>query len=139
MQMAYPEALIKKYTSLENTQRAARFAIVSESGQGMFVTINPYIGELLGEIDRDDSIYNLANDIHGTLLIGDIDDHLIEIVASLIVTLIVSGLHLWCPTDNTSKARLFKLRLSSGKRIFWRDLHANLMLITSVFAISGLS
>ena len=143
VQLAYPQAIIKQYITPENAQRAARFAIVSKNGQGLFITINPYTGDILGKIDRDNSIYNLANDIHGTLLIGDTGDRLIEIAASLMVILIVSGLYLWWPTDNASKSGLFKIRLSSGKRIFWRDFHANLGLITSIFllffVISGLA
>ncbi|PKG39817.1 PepSY-associated TM helix domain-containing protein [Psychromonas sp. Urea-02u-13] len=143
VQLSYPDASIKQYITPENSERVARFAIVSASGQGLFVTINPYTGDILGKIDRDNSIYNWANGIHGTLLIGENGDRLIEIAASLMVILIVSGLYLWWPTDNASKAGLFKLRLSSGKRIFWRDLHANLGLVTSVFllffVISGLS
>jgi uncharacterized iron-regulated membrane protein len=143
VQLIYPNATIKQYITPENPKRAARFAIISASGQGLFITVNPYTGDVLGEIDRDNSIYNWANEIHGTLLIGDSGDRLIEIAASLMVILIVSGLYLWWPTDKASKAGFFKLRLNSGKRIFWRDFHSNLGLITSVFllffVISGLS
>ena len=143
VKIAYPDATIKQYITPENDLRASRFAIVSASGQGLFVTVNPYTGELLGEIDRDNSIYNLANDIHGTLLIGDTGDRLIEIAASLMVILIISGIYLWWPTDSASKAGLFKIRFNSGKRILWRDLHANIGLLTSAillfFVISGLS
>ena len=143
VQAAYPQATVKQYLTPETSKRAGRFAIQTANGQGLFVTVNPYSGEVLGEIDRDDNINTLANDIHGTLLIGDTGDRLIEIAASLLIILIVSGIYLWWPTDAASKAGMLKIRFNKGKRILWRDLHANIGLLTSVililFVISGLT
>jgi len=143
VQTTYPEATIKQYITPESSQRAGRFAIQTTTGQGLFITVNPYSGEILGEIDRDDNINTLANDIHGTLLIGDTGDRLIEIAASLLIILIVSGVYLWWPTDAASKAGMLKVRYNKGKRILWRDLHANIGLLTSVilmlFVVSGLT
>lgn len=140
---AYPGASITQYVTPESEQRASRFAIETPNGSNLFITVNPYTGDILGEIDRGDSINNFANDIHGTLLIGDMGDRLIEVAASLIIILIISGLYLWWPTDNASKAGMLRIRFSKGKRVIWRDLHANIGLVTSavllLFVISGLS
>ncbi|MCG7499978.1 PepSY domain-containing protein [Vibrio sp. Of7-15] len=139
----YPEATIKQYITPPSSEEASRFSIVTEQDQGLFITVNPYTGEVLGEINRDDSWYALANEVHGTLLIGDTGDRLIEIAASLSVVLLITGLYMWWPRDNASKAGMLKVRLSSGSRIFWRDLHANLGMLTSLFfvffLVSGLS
>jgi len=143
VQTAYPDATVKQYLTPETPQRAGRFAIQTAAGKGLYITVNPYTSEILGEIDRDDNINTLANDIHGTLLIGDTGDHLIEIAASLLVILIVSGIYLWWPTDTASKAGILTIRFNKGKRILWRDLHANIGLLTAgillLFVISGLS
>lgn len=117
--------------------------MVTAEGHGLFVTVNPYTAEVLGLLDRDNNLYTLANDIHGTLLIGDIGDRLIELAASFAVILIVSGTYMWWPRDNASRAGALRIRMTSGKRTFWRDLHANLGVITSLFLLlfllSGLS
>jgi len=140
---AYPTVTVTQFVTPENSHRASRFAVSTVTGQGLFITVNPYTGNVLGEIDRDNNINNMANDIHGTLLMGDLGDRLIEIAASLLIILIVSGIYLWWPTDRASKAGMFKVRLKRGRAIIWRDLHANIGLLTSaillLFVLSGLS
>lgn len=143
VQQAYPQATIHQYLTPKQPEDAARFAVVTADGHGLFVTVNPYTAEVLGSLDRDNNLYTLANEIHGTLLIGDIGDRLIELAASFAVILIVSGAYMWWPRDNASRAGALRVRMTSGKRTFWRDLHANLGILTSVFLLlfllSGLS
>ncbi|MDW1892235.1 PepSY domain-containing protein, partial [Vibrio sp. Vb1574] len=85
----------------------------------------------------------LMNNIHGTLLIGELGDRLIEISASLGILLLVSGLYLWLPRDNASRSGFLKIRVAQGSRIVLRDVHANLggvlSLVLLFFLISGLS
>ncbi|KDM93367.1 PepSY-associated TM helix domain-containing protein [Photobacterium galatheae] len=143
VQQAYPDATIKQYLTPKQPEDVSRFAVVSAAGQGLFVTVNPYTAEVLGSLDRDNNLYAWAESIHGTLLMGDMGDRLIELAASFAVILIVSGAYLWWPRDNASKAGMFRIRLTRGKRTFWRDLHANLGVVTAVFLLlfllSGLS
>jgi uncharacterized iron-regulated membrane protein len=112
-------------------------------GESVLVTVDPYRALVLGEIDRSNSWYQLANDIHGTLLIGQWGDYLIEVSASLSILLLISGIYMWLPTDNAAKAGFLKVRFASGSRIVMRDLHANLGGILSVvlllFLLSGLA
>lgn len=138
-----PEATIKQYLPPKTPEDVSRFAVVTQQGEGLFVTVNPYQAQVLGSIPRDNTMYQLANDIHGTLLIGETGDRLIELAASFGVILLVSGLYLWWPRDNASRAGMFRLRLGQGKRTFWRDAHANVGVVTGVFLLlfllSGLS
>ncbi|SGZ01193.1 PepSY-associated TM helix domain-containing protein [Moritella viscosa] len=140
---AYPNAMVTQFIPAKSSDLANRFSIKLESGQTLFVTVNPYNGEVLGTIDRSDSWYELANDIHGTLLLGDWGDYLIEIAASLGVILLVTGVYLWLPRDKASKAGFLKIRMTSGPRILMRDLHANigglLSFVLLFFFISGLA
>jgi len=140
---AYPNAMVTQFIPAQSNELANRFSIMFESGQTQFVTVNPYTGEVLGTIDRSDSWYQLANDIHGTLLLGDWGDYLIEIAASLGVILLVTGVYLWLPRDKASKAGFLKIRMTSGPRILMRDLHANigglLSFVLLFFFISGLA
>lgn len=143
VQTAYPHGVVTEFIPAQAADVANKFSVRMSDGSDLFVTVNPYSSEVLGSIDRTQSWYQLANSIHATLLIGDTGDYLLEIAASLGILLLVSGLYLWWPRDNASRAGFMKIRFSSGSRIVMRDLHANLGGILSVvllfFLISGLS
>lgn len=143
VQKAFPQANVTQFIPATEPDLANRFSISLNDGSTQFVTVNPYSAEILGSIDRSGSWYQWANKIHSTLLIGDWGDYLIEVAASLGIILLVSGLYLWLPLDNGRKAGFLKVRLNSGARIIWRDLHANLggalSLVLLFFLISGLS
>ncbi len=143
VKQAYPSAKITQYVSSNREDLAHRFNVKLADGKSILVTVNPYNAEIIGEIDRSDSWYQLANDIHGNLLIGKWGDYLIEVSASLGILLLVSGLYLWLPQDNASKTGFLKLRFNAGTRVFMRDLHANLggtlSLVLLLFLLSGLA
>lgn len=142
VQQHYPHSTVQEFIPSHQVDQANRFAIVKPDGSGWFVLVNQYTAMVQGEISRD-NLYALANDIHGTLLVGDFGDRLVETAASLAIVLLLTGLYMWWPRDNASKAGFLKLRILSGKRVFWRDLHANIGGLTSLFLlfflISGLS
>ncbi|MEF1311205.1 PepSY domain-containing protein [Vibrio mytili] len=143
VQKSFPDGQITQFIPAAQSDLANRFSVLFGDGSTRFVTVNPYSAEVLGTFDRSDSWYELANSIHGTLLIGDWGDYLIEVAASLGMILLVSGVYLWLPLDNARKAGFLKVRVSNGARIFWRDLHANLggmlSLVLLFFLISGLA
>ena len=143
VQNQYPQGSVTQFVPSKAPDLANRFSVSLEDGASVFATVNQYTGEVIGEVPRSDSLYQLANDIHGTLLIGDWGDYLIEVAISLSILLLVSGIYLWLPRDNASSAGFLKLRLSSGTRVLMRDLHANiggtLSLILLLFILSGLA
>lgn len=143
VQAKYPDATITQFVSAADPSSANRFNVRMADGESLLVTVDPYRALVLGEIDRSNSWYQLANDIHGTLLIGQWGDYLIEVSASLGILLLISGIYMWLPTDNAAKAGFLKVRFASGSRIVMRDLHANLGGILSVvlllFLLSGLA
>ena len=142
IQKAYPLGKVTQYIPSKDPSLANKFDVRLADGRSVLVTTNQYTGEVIGEIDRSDSWYQLANDIHGTLLMGQWGDYLIEIAASLSILLIMTGVYLWWPRDNASKAGFFKIRLSNI-RLLMRDLHANFAALFSFvllfFLLSGLA
>jgi len=140
---AYPLAAVTQFISSKQPDIANRVSIRFEDGKTLFIAVNPYTAQVQGEIDRSESWYELANNIHGTLLIGKSGDFLIEIAASLSILLLVTGIYMWLPTDNASRAGFLKLRVFSGSRVLLRDIHANLGGVLSavllLFVLSGLS
>ncbi len=140
---AYPLAAVTQFISSKQPDIANRVSIRFEDGKSLLIAVNPYTAQVQGEIDRSESWYELANNIHGTLLIGKSGDFLIEIAASLSILLLVTGIYMWLPTDNASRAGFLKLRVSSGSRVLLRDIHANLGGVLSavllLFVLSGLA
>ncbi|KXF79879.1 PepSY-associated TM helix domain-containing protein [Enterovibrio coralii] len=143
VKLAAPDAVITQYIPPRGEGAPSRFSVRFTDETTRFLLVNPYTAEVLGQIDRSDSWYELANDIHGTLLIGDVGDYLIEIAASFAILLLVSGIYMWWPRDAQSRAGFLKIRMGSGSRILMRDLHANLGGIFSIvllfFVVSGLA
>ena len=143
VQNQYPQGSVTQFVPSKAPDLANRFSVSLKDGTSVFATVNQYTGEVVGEIPRSDSLYQLANDIHGTLLIGDWGDYLIEVAISLSILLLISGIYLWLPRDNASRAGFLKLRFGSGTRVLMRDLHANiggtLSFILLLFILSGLS
>jgi len=140
---------ITKFMPPKADDLSSLFYVTTAADDNLKVYINPYTGEALGDLDDANNLYSWANDIHSTLLIGDLGDWLMELAASFAILLTVTGLYLWWPshTKEESKKQAFKAaltpRLDKGKRALWRDLHAIVGVFIVVFilffCISGLS
>lgn len=124
-QMAYPEAVVTKFTPSLATDRSAEVVVATADARNLAVFVNPYVGKVLGVRDEERNLQVIARKIHGELLIGRWGDYLIELAACWALVLLISGLYLWLPRKNSSFMGTFIPRLwSQNKRIFWRDLHA---------------
>ena len=123
-----------------SVQRRAQTAIV---GATTGVTLDPYSGAILSSFPWQAGWYDLATEIHGTILIGNTGDWLIEAAASLGILLTVTGLYLHWPRNGASLGRQLGVRAATRGRTFWKSLHGALGLWVGlflvVFLISGLS
>ena len=77
---AAPEGVVKHYLSPLGPDRVALFR-VDRGEDAIMVAVDPYTGQVLDQWSRRAGWYDFATDIHGTLLIGDVGDRLIEIAA----------------------------------------------------------
>ncbi|KIC36916.1 PepSY-associated TM helix domain-containing protein [Leisingera sp. ANG-M7] len=119
---------------------AAVFRVKTDDGQRL-VALDQYTGEVIQVWDRRTGWYDLADNIHSTLLIGDTGDRLIEIAAGLGIVLVLTGLYLWWPRGNAISA--FVPNLRARGRTLWKNLHAVtgfwISALLVIFLISGLS
>lgn len=121
----YPEAVIKSYTPPADAGRSSQFDVTSADKRNLFVFVNPYNAEILGDYDADRNLQNYAVLLHGELMIGKTGDYLIELAACWALVLMISGLYLWFPRKNFGVWGIFLPRLNrKNKRAFWRDIHA---------------
>ncbi len=117
--------------------------IVKGNGKDNVVAVDPHGAKALDTIVKDDTWFYWADHIHGTLLLGDVGDRMIEIAAGLGIVLILTGLYMWWPRNGRSLGRALMPNFRTGGRAFWKDLHVSLGFYISVvlffFLLSGLS
>lgn len=141
-QGAVPDSTVTMYVNPPADDRASVF-IVSAGDQEHVVSVDPHGAEILGEIVKDDTWFYWANNIHGTLLIGDTGDRILEITAGLGIVLIFTGLYLWWPRNGRGLMRALAPNFSARGRQFWKELHVTagfyISIVLLFFFVSGLS
>lgn len=122
-----PSAMVLPVNSEESTEFVSgRFS----HKKSLFV--NPYTNEVSGKFSSKDTWMYSVRKLHGELLGGKVGTKIIELIASWMIVLIITGLYIWWPFKRGVKG-VFTIRYKEGKRILFRDVHAVLG-----FWISGL-
>ncbi|MCU0904082.1 MAG: PepSY domain-containing protein [Tabrizicola sp.] len=139
---AVPGGTATQYISPMGEDRVAAFAVaVGEETTG--VTVNPYTAEVVETFPWRAGWYDFATEIHGTLLIGDTGDWLIEAAASLALLLTVTGIYLHWPRNGATWGKSLTVQTAARGRAFWKSLHGAvglwISLVLVIFLISGLS
>ncbi len=137
-----PDGRLRTYVAPRADDRAAWF-VIERSGQTLAAAVDPYRATVLRWVDKENTPFAWAQRIHGTLLIGDLGDRLIEIAAWAALVMLVTGLVLWWPRGGlTWRSRLWPDGRARGLG-WWRSLHGSLGLCTGgvlvVFLLSGLT
>jgi len=137
-----PDGKLRTYIAPHAPDRAAWFVIERE-GQTLAAAVDPYRGTVLHWADKENTPFAWAQRIHGTLLIGDLGDRLMEIAAWATLVMLITGLVLWWPRGaQTWRSRLWPDARARGLG-WWRSLHGSLGLCTGavlvVFLLSGLT
>lgn len=107
---------------IPKTNESTEF-IAGKFGGKQSIYINPYTGKVSGSFQSKDTWMYTIRKLHGELLGGKIGTKLVELIASWMVVLILSGLYIWFPFKRGLKG-VFTIRFREGKRILFRDLHA---------------
>nr|WP_245918017.1 PepSY domain-containing protein [Alteribacillus bidgolensis] len=119
----YPEANVDRYRPGEDTHRSAEVGIINDSSS-LTVFVNPYTGEIVGELHDEERLMNKIEEIHGELMAGTTGDRMVELAACWALILIVTGIYLWRPKRNEKLWGTLLPRFSKGKNVLRRDLHA---------------
>lgn len=119
---AFPGGKAFYYRLPERSGDAAMVHLALPGGTMTDAFVSPQ-GRVLGSLTPDDRIIAVDRKIHGQLLLGPRGSWIVELAASWAIVLIVSGLFLWWPRGRGVAGTVWP-RLSRGRRVFWRDLHA---------------
>lgn len=142
VEKAYPDNPITRLYVPDTAEETTRFQVTID-GDTRQVFVDPYKGEVLGDLGLSDSLSIWAESTHGTFMAGDTGERLVEIAASLTVLLILTGVFLWWPSKGESKIKAATTISKKSGRPFWRDLHSVIGIWVAVilffFCISGLA
>jgi len=100
----------------------------TEFVSGMFshkssLYIDPYSGNVNGKIQLDQTDMHKVRKLHGELLMGTFGTKIVELAASWMLVLIITGLYIFWPRGRGWKG-FFTICTKGNKRIVYRDLHA---------------
>lgn len=139
---AYPDGVVRQLLIPSHNADPVRF-LVKQNGANLEVFVDPYKGEILGAINKDNTLYALADNIHGTLLLGAFGDGLIELSAGLTLILLATGLMMWWARRKRQPGYLMKPESGLKGRASWREWHTfsgfYLTVVLALFVVSGLS
>lgn len=139
---AIPGAQSFHYIEPLAADRAAVIGIIAD-GEKTGIALDPYSGAVLHRFDWQAGWYDWLSRVHGSLLLGDLGDRLIEIAASLGLIMVATGLYLHWPRGRSGWRGALVPRLSARGRGFWKSLHGVLGFwvagLLVLFLLSGLS
>ncbi|MEJ6393825.1 PepSY domain-containing protein [Gymnodinialimonas sp. 2305UL16-5] len=86
--------------------------------------IDPYVGEVLASVARDDMAMEILRNLHGELLLGDVGTKFVELAAHWAIVMFVTGVILWWPRGARQLTDAVALpRGSLRERSWWRETH----------------
>lgn len=124
---AYPGSRLHSYRLPQSESDAVLIHVVlAAHGDGRPEMRDVYVspqGKVVGTLNPERRIMQVVHDIHGQLLLGKRGSWIVELAASWAIVMILTGLYLWWPRGR-GLAGVVWPRLSCGKKVLWRDLHA---------------
>ncbi len=137
-----PGAQLRDYVAPKHAEVPAWFTVKLDD-RVESVAVNPYTAEVIRTVDKENTVFAWAEKIHGTLLIGDLGDRLIEIAAGLGMVLIVTGVYMAWPRGHTGWHQVLVPDLTATGRAWWKSLHVSVAfwmgLVLAFFLVTGLS
>ena len=99
------------------------------------VYVDPYTNQITGEYAQQDSFMQTVRNLHGELLLGRTGELFVELIASWVIVLALTGIYVWWPYKKFSLQGFFTLRTKKTRKVFWRDMHAVIGFWMSAFLL----
>jgi uncharacterized iron-regulated membrane protein len=127
---AFPGARFHSYRLPEQQNDAALVHLaLPEPGAMRDVFVSPQ-GAVLGSLNTNTRIVEIARRVHGQLLLGQRGSWLVELAACWAIVMLITGLYLWWPRGRGAAGVIWPRR-----RMLLRDLHAVTGFWVSGFAL----
>ena len=133
-QRAYPGGRVTRIDMPEEPGRTAQLFVSTAQGEALRVFVDPPTAGVLGSHVYERTLVGFADRMHGSLLLGDFGDAIVELAASWTLILVLSGLYLWWPRGGRMDGKWFP-RLRARRRPLWRDIHQVVGLYTGALIV----
>lgn len=120
---AYPKAAITRIDMPTEPGRTAQVYISPAQGADRRVFVDPGNAKVLGSYVYTSTLVGFSDVFHGSLLLGDTGDAIVELAACWGFVLVVTGLYLWWPRKRADQQHRFSPDLQQRGRKLWRELH----------------
>lgn len=92
---AYPDAEVGLVREGRDPDLATAFAVTKDDGSTVDVFVDPWRGEVLGELDPDTTLSGYAIRLHADLMGGVLGDRLIEVAVCWAIVMSLTGYYLF--------------------------------------------
>ncbi|CUH83040.1 PepSY-associated TM helix domain-containing protein [Thalassovita mediterranea] len=116
---------LRGITQYDDPTRSTLVEFNTAANVRSYAWINPYTGELLGHVARDDTPMRMLKKFHGELLLGKTGTKFVELSAHWAIVMFITGIYLWWPRGSRSLRRAVSPPKGSPKRgrSWWRETH----------------
>lgn len=121
--IGYPGGKITRIDTPRAAERSIEVYVTPLTGPAMRVFVDPGRGTVLGTHDYRYTLIGIADQMHGSLFLGDFGDAIVELAACWSFILIVTGLYLWWPRGAMRFWQALIPQWHVHGRAFWRSLH----------------
>ncbi len=118
-------------------------AIVFYSKKDKAISIDPYTAKIIGEKDLNHDFFEVDQDIHKHLLLGDVGSVIIKCNVLIFLVMCISGLILWWPKQKRffKKAVTINFKTKNWKLLNW-ELHSVLgfyaLIVLLMISLTGI-
>ncbi len=102
----YPSAKLKAFTLAKDNDRSVEIELRHINGQVEIFWLDHLTGKTLDSAISDKRFLTVVKNLHGELLLGNRGSYVVELMASWMIVLIITGLYLWLTSsDLTANAQ----------------------------------
>jgi uncharacterized iron-regulated membrane protein len=134
----YPDATVTRIDMPVTPGRTAMAFVTpgpgDEPGEPFRAFVDPGDATVLGDFIYTDTLVGFADRMHGSLLLGEGGDALVELAASWALVLVITGLCMWWPRGRR-KGRAFRFDRRRKGRGRWREVHRLVGAYTAVMIV----
>lgn len=138
----FPDMQLKEHIAPKSPDLVAWFMIGKVEATDA-IAVDPYTGKVVQVVDKGNTVFAWADQIHGTLLLGDTGKAVIEVAAGLAVVMVISGLYLFWPRSGGGWTRALVPEWRASGRRWWKSLHSSVgfwfSLVLFAFLLTGMA
>lgn len=112
-------------TDFDDPSRSTFIEFNNSEKTRSYAWVDPYSGEVLGTVARDETAMRILKKFHGELLLGSFGTKFVELAAHWAIVMFITGAYLWWPRGSRSLKQAVTPPKGGPKRgrSWWRDTH----------------